>query len=108
MAREESLILEPERPGRHPGEIEVVVGLAGRDGLQLIEEHGRQVKRGVDARMATEDRDHVPVIFRGVEAGPRKKGPPGERVAVGGLMHVPHQRETNGFRHRGGGANGRE
>ena len=106
MAREKPLLLRGELLGARSRQIEKRVRLPRSDRLELIQEHGGQIERRVDARVAPEHRHHVAVILRGVEAGPRKEDPSRERVAIGRLVHVPHQREQDGIRHDGGGSRG--
>ncbi len=96
---EEALLFEGDFRRGTPGQLEVEIRVAPGDRVQLLEEDGRDVERGMNAGMAAERRHHVRVVLGRVEARPGEERAAGQRVTVGRLMHVPHQRETNGGRH---------
>ena len=95
-------VLDTERPllarqgrGRLQPQLEVPVpGAVGRERFDLDQQRGHQVERHADRGEFAQQRYHAPVIFKGVQADPRKDVLAGHQILVERLMHMPEERDA--------------
>src|SRR5262245_11913031 len=90
---DERLVFRGQRLGRLQAKLQIpVVGLIGRECLQLHEERRHQVERGANLRELLQQRHHAVVVLQGMQANPRQDVLARDEVLVIGLVHVPEER----------------